>query len=341
MINFNTSVVIPALNAEEFLPDLLNNIEEQTLLPKEIIIIDSSASNRTFDMLKKWEGTIPIIYRKLDFAYPGHARNIGAGLAKNEWIAFIDVRAIPKHDWLEVSASEAAKSGAEFIETIRITDANTHFKKILRAATYGCAGTKSLSGSIISTKVFKKSGGFIPDLRAGEDIEFMQRLELTGVKISRLHSPTLTYYGLAESLSVAIKKWYTYAISKSNFDIRNDQKTIYLYFLISFVTFFVWRWNAIFASWDVNSIYFIPNITKIFLVFIFVAYILFRGIIRPLQAKVKLSFLLPWYWLQVSFVGFCLDIAKAPGLIWGAILLIKRRFSSTKNFFKFFKKKDL
>ena len=55
-----------------------------------------------------------------------------------------------------------------------------------------------------------------------------------------------------------------------------------------------------------------------------------------------LSFLLPWHWLQVSFVGFCLDIAKAPGLIWGAILLIKRRAGSiTKNFFKFFKKKNL
>ena len=129
MINFNISVVIPLLNAEEYLPGLLNKIEEQTLLPKEIIIIDSSTSSRTFDELKKWEDTIPIIYRKLDFAYPGHARNIGAGLARNEWIAFIDVRAIPNHDWLELSASEAAKSGAEFIETMRLTDANTHFKK--------------------------------------------------------------------------------------------------------------------------------------------------------------------------------------------------------------------
>ena len=169
----------------------------------------------------------------------------------------------------------------------------------------------------------------------------MQRLELTGVKISRLHTPTLVYYGLAESLSVAIKKWYIYANSKSNFDVRNDQKTIYLYFLISFFIFFVWRWNGIFANWDVNSIYFVPNITKIFLALIFVVYILFRGIIRPLQVKVELSFLLPWYWLQVSFVGFCLDIAKASGLICGAILLIKRRAGSiTKNVFKNFKKKD-
>ena len=75
--NFNVSVVIPALNAEDYLPGLLEKIESQTLIPKEIVIVDSSLSKKTADIIEKWKGSIPIIYQRVDFAYPGHARNIG------------------------------------------------------------------------------------------------------------------------------------------------------------------------------------------------------------------------------------------------------------------------
>ena len=54
--NFNISVVIPALNAEDYLPGLLEKIESQTLIPKEIIIVDSSLSKKTADIIEKWKG---------------------------------------------------------------------------------------------------------------------------------------------------------------------------------------------------------------------------------------------------------------------------------------------
>ena len=87
-------------------------------------------------VLNKWKGAIPIIYQRVVFAYPGHARNIGVELAKEEWIAFIDCRMIPDCDCLELSASTAEKSGAEFVGALRRSDADTHFKKILRPATW-------------------------------------------------------------------------------------------------------------------------------------------------------------------------------------------------------------
>ena len=136
--NFNISVVIPALNAEDYLPGLLEKIESQTLIPKEIVIVDSSLSKKTADIIEKWKGSIPIIYQRVDFAYPGHARNIGVELAKEEWIAFIDCRTFPDCDWLELSASTAEKSGAKFVGALQRNEADTHFKQILRAATVGC-----------------------------------------------------------------------------------------------------------------------------------------------------------------------------------------------------------
>ena len=339
-MNFNISVVIPALNAECYLPALLKSIEAQTLLPKEIIIVDSSPSNRTVEIIEQWQGGIPIIYHKVDFAYPGHARNIGVKLANGEWIAFIDCRTIPDCDWLEISASTALHSGAEFVEALRLSEADTHFKQILCAATYGCDAARSLAGSIVLKRVFEQSGGFIPDVRAGEDLEWMHRLQSLGVNISRVHSPTIRYNGFLESLGGAVKKWYIYAIANAGIEVGNNQKKLYI-LILCMLFLIAYKWNAIFARWDINSIYYIPNITKLFLLFSFFGYVLYRGIIRPLHVKVKLSFLLPWRWLEIIFVGLCLDLAKAPGLIWGAILLLIRRIGGARSYFRNYKKPDL
>lgn len=339
--NFNISVVIPALNAEDYLPSLLEKIESQTLIPKEIVIVDSSLSKKTADIIEKWQGSIPIIYQRVDFAYPGHARNIGVELAKEEWIAFIDCRMIPDCDWLELSASTAEKSGAKFVGALRKSDADTHFKQILRAATIGCSAIRSLAGSIVLKKTFEESGGFISNVRAGEDLEWMQRLKSLGFKISWMTTPNLTYYGFVESLSKAVKKWHEYAFSNSVFEVRNNQKAIYMLFLLLAILFLAYDWNAIFAKWDDTSIYFLPNVTKIYMLVVFVLYAGYRGIIRPHQLKVKLSFLLPWRWLEVCFVGLCLDLAKTPGLCWGAILILYRRIRGIRDCFNIRNKPDL
>lgn len=41
------SVVIPALNAAPYLPDLLRFVERQTVTPREIVIVDSSPDSGT------------------------------------------------------------------------------------------------------------------------------------------------------------------------------------------------------------------------------------------------------------------------------------------------------
>lgn len=106
-------------------------------------------------------------------------------------------------------------------------------------------------------------------------------------------------------------------------NIKNELtlfEKVYLLVLIILTTGLIYKWNAIFAKWDVNSFLYIPHITKIYIVSLFILSIIFRGIIRPLKRKVNLSFLFPWRWLLVGLVGLCLDIVKPPGYVWGAIL---------------------
>ena len=325
--DMDISVVIPALNAEKYLPILLRSIERQTFLPKEIIVVDSSSSSKTCDILSDWSGPIPIVLKKTDLAFPGKARNIGVKLAKYNWIGFIDCRTIPNKDWLENCAFLAKEKKADFVNSLFLCEARTHFQRILRAATYGCGQIKTMTGSLISKKAFKQSGGF-QDVRAGEDIEWMDRIKKLGFKISTVTSPTINYQGLQKSILGVLKKSYIYAFANAYLEIRNNQKILYLLFVLSLSIAFVYNinWSIFrFAPWELTSSYFAPHVTKIYLIMICVTYLIFRGIIRPLNAKVKLSFLLPWRWLEVGFLGICIDIAKAPGLIWGAWLMINRK----------------
>lgn len=322
--DFHISVVIPAFQAERHLPLLLEKIQAQTLLPKEIVVVDSSPSSSTADLLANWNGPIPIVYKRVEFSYPGHARNVGVKMASNEWIAFLDCRTRPNLDWLEISASIARKSAVEFVEALCLSEADTNFKKILLAATYGREMMRTLPGSLIQKKAFEKSGGFLPLIRAGEDLEWMQRVKTLGISSASVRTATIRYDGFAESLWEAIKKWYTYAIANSAIDVRNNQKKVYFLAFIILMVALVYRWNFIFATYSMREFY-IPNITKIFVSFLFVAYVVYRGIIRPRQVQVAWSYLLPWRWMTVSFVGLCLDTAKAPGLLLGAVLLLKRR----------------
>jgi glycosyltransferase involved in cell wall biosynthesis len=329
-LSLEISVIIPALDAEAYLPSLLKSIDSQTAPPKEVVVVDSSRSSATTELLRSWKGTVPIIHAHLDFAYPGRARNVGVELATCEWIAFLDCRTSPVEDWLERTTKAANRANASFVPGLCISDADTRFKRALRAASYGNQTWSTVPGSLVHRSAFQQSGGFTGSVRAGEDLEWMDRMRSLGVKSATVEIPTIRYNGFPDSLFSALRKWYVYAIANATIEVRNRHKQIYLILLVVGIILLAFRWNAIFASWDMRSVFYLPNVTKISIAIVFALYMVYRGIIRPRHVKVELSYLLPWRWVAIAFIGLCLDLAKAPGLIWGALLLLKRRLDAAR-----------
>lgn len=328
------SVVIPAFDAEEHIANILQSVEEQTARPREVVVVDSSAGGGTETVLRNWRGAIPVTYQKVESAYPGKARNIGVPLASSQWIAFLDVRTIPARDWLERCYSAALGSGAEYVGVSRTSHGDTYFKSLLLAATYGNTAVCSLSGSLILKESFLRSGGFVASVRAGEDILWMKRLAQQGWRMAEVPTPVLRYEGFPSTLGAAIRKWYIFTLSNARIDVLSVQKLLYGLLLIATSLLFTYRWNHWFAHWERGNPHFIPNLTKIYVLSLFLGYLLFRGLIRPLRKKMPFSFLLPCRWLAVWFVGMCLDLAKAPGLILGALILLRRRMTLLLSNFK-------
>ncbi len=86
-----------------------------------------------------------------------------------------------------------------------------------------------------------------------------------------------------------------------------------------FITIGIYRWNASVAQWIEQSVFYIPHITKIYILNIAIIIIFYRGIIRPIQRKEPISFLLPINWLFIGSIGLFIELIKMPFFIFGSV----------------------
>ena len=120
---------------------------------------------------------------------------------------------------------------------------------------------------------------------------------------------------LVLAVTFLINRGLLRSFSKNSFTTNILKATIF--FMVSYSIF---RWNALIANWVEDSIWYIPHITKIFVIGLFSASFLYRGIFFPIKNNIELSYLFPWRWVLVGLLGIILDIIKAPGYVLGALL---------------------
>lgn len=182
------SLVIPMKNESDSIAKLINSIERQTLQPAEVVLVDGGSTDNTVQLVERLIAANPV-YKlvKTPQASPGRGRNIGAENAGGEWIAFTDAGIKLEDDWLERLVEKAVQNTdlAIVYGNFAPIIGNT-FEKIA-ALTYvpslnanGNRG-KSIASCLLKKDVWEKAGGF-PDLRAAEDLIFMERAENLGFK---------------------------------------------------------------------------------------------------------------------------------------------------------------
>ena len=89
------SVIIPTLNEEKFLPKLLASLSQQQVKDLEVIVVDGSSKDRTVEFAKRFTSKIPSLHILVSktSSLPLQ-RNMGAHIAKGEWLAFVDADSI-------------------------------------------------------------------------------------------------------------------------------------------------------------------------------------------------------------------------------------------------------
>ncbi|MBI28654.1 MAG: hypothetical protein CMI95_02015 [Pelagibacteraceae bacterium] len=298
--DFQTSIIIPTFNCKDSLIKVLESIKKQTVLPIEIIIVDNSNNNKIKNLLKNFKFPINLIYKKLNYkSYPGKNRNIGAKLAKGNWLAFIDAKTLPKSDWLESYQKIIIKEKVDVVFGYTKYSTNSRFQEILRASTFGAVGYVTTPGSLISKENFMKSFGFIENVRAGEDIEWRQRILNSGNLCYTPNKYFLIYAELPNKLIDIIKKYFIYSIHNARVNIQNDIKNSYLGVFFLFLLIFITKIKILLQinySYTPN----LENINNIIITLLF-SYTLYLIIDDVILKKIKNYYV---NYLKYSFLIF-------------------------------------
>ena len=258
----DVSIIIPTFHFADVAKQVLLSALQQTLSPKEIIIIDSSEDHSIRDLVSALESEVPINYQKVAQSFPGEARNLGATFANYEWLAFLDSKTIPRSDWLESNFETLEANNADVVFGTTKYLAETGFQKALRACVFGLKNIESTPGSIIQKSNFDSIGGFREGVRTGDDMEWRQVIKTSYLSCITPKRTSLTYNELPKKLLPTLKRFFIYQLYTALVDIQNTSKNIMFSFFLIFLTILIPKWNSI-VGWEDSMLYF-PNITKFY-----------------------------------------------------------------------------
>jgi glycosyltransferase involved in cell wall biosynthesis len=196
------SVVIPAFNAERFIPRCLQSVFAQTLPPEEVIVVDDGSTDDTAKFARELGATV---IRRSNGGLSA-ARNTGIHNSTGEWIALLDADDIWAPEKLERQASCMRPETVLSYTGIRIFDdlgireevpavMPATAKKMLRYC-----NPITASSVLVRREAVARDGGFREDIRACEDWEMWVRLKKAGQFAVVIDSLT-DYYVYPGSLS--------------------------------------------------------------------------------------------------------------------------------------------
>lgn len=297
----DVSIVIPILNEAESLPRLLKLLLEQTLPPREIIVVDSGSTDGSIAIVERWAVQSSVGAARCRVlvnlgGMPGANRNRGVAEAKGEWIAFLDGGIVPEPDWLARLRDCADATGSKVVFGQCRFEADAAFEKAVCALSYGCGAIHpALPASLFHRSVFAQAGWFRESLRSAEDLLWLREVERYFGPRSVCEAALVHYRHFPTSVSAAVKKWALYERNSVRAGLRSGQQWVLTGFfsvlLLCLVT--------------------LPSVG----VTLLLAYILVRGVVDPMRR----SHALHWWGdkpaaaLIALGLGVTLDAAKTLG----------------------------
>ncbi len=175
------SIIIPALNEEEYLPKILDSIKRQNFIDCEIIVADADSSDKTRDIAER-NGC-----RIVKGGLPAKGRNAGAKIARGELLLFNDADIVLPDGFLVSSIEEFKKRNLDVAGCSFRTDS----KHIFDRALFGLANALFLKlenrlplaggcGIFVRKSLHEQIKGFDERLLGGEDFDYVERAAKAG-----------------------------------------------------------------------------------------------------------------------------------------------------------------
>lgn len=194
------SVIIPTLNGEYFIKDLLESLIKQDAKVEEIIIVDSSSDDNTVKIAKEYKKVKVISIMREDFNH-GQTRDMALRKSIGDIVIFMtqDVLPVDNHlignlikpledkDVAQVTARQIARGDASYMEKL-VRSFNYPNKSNIRSIkdvdslgikTYFCSDVCAA----YNKDIYLKIGGFENNLKTNEDMFYAAKALKDGYSI--------------------------------------------------------------------------------------------------------------------------------------------------------------
>ncbi|MDQ1522792.1 MAG: hypothetical protein QOE47_716 [Pyrinomonadaceae bacterium] len=216
---FAVSLVVPVRNEEASLPALVESIRRQTHQPAEVIVVDGGSTDATVRVARALADDYKVLrVIEAEEATPGRGRNIGIGAARCEWVALTDAGIKLEPAWLKnLIAVARADSEVSVVYGNYEAAAGSFFERCaalvyLPPKTERAGGRlrgPSIASALLRREVWEAAGGF-PDLRAAEDLFFMEEIKRLDFKTG--YAPRATvWWQLQPTLAKTFRKFVLYS----------------------------------------------------------------------------------------------------------------------------------
>ena len=215
----SVSLVIPVKDEETTVDALLVSIGAQTQPVDEVVFVDSGSSDGTVARLRNASlGNTPIRVIESGPGSPGKSRNIGISAGSNQWIALTDAGIKLDSRWIEELVAVVQSSpDVDVVYGNYEPVVDTFFERnaalVYVPSKQERAGAKmrgpSIASCLLRREVWQTVGGF-PDLRAAEDLMFMEQVERHPFKIGWAPRATV-WWQLRPTLLSTFRKFVLYS----------------------------------------------------------------------------------------------------------------------------------
>ncbi len=312
------SVIFSYYNEAKNLVRVLDLAAQQTVPPREVLLVDSGSTDNSFDIVENWirtnSSSYATIFRNIreGTTQPSSSKNVGIRNARYGILAFMDCGLAFDRDWLEKQMEFLSSSGLDIVSGVCFFEGKSLLDKSAIAQTYGYRQLRpTVPSSLVKTSVFDRAGLFLEEKRAGYDVDWINRLASKDITRGVNRHVVINYHGTnyGDSLKKIFLKNVSYSIPTVG---------LYKYYYPYYYMLLVLLLAVLFLLYSTKAILFLG------------VYIIVRGYVIP-ACKSGNSGLIreePLSILTLPLVGVVIDAGKLIGYIKGAADLIIHAVSS-------------
>ena len=216
--NAEVAVIATTYNEEDSLPRLIASIENQTVRPKEVVVVDAGSTDRTVEILREWSRSSTITVHTIveERAGISRGRNCAIAAANCEVVAVTDAGAIARPNWIELllaSLEDDVDVVSGFFEPIDTNDFRGTLARIITPHIEEIKPRHFLPSSrsvLLRKTAWRAAGGYPEWLDYCEDLVFDLNLKKSGAKFV-FQGEAIVEWDARPTISAYARQYYRYA----------------------------------------------------------------------------------------------------------------------------------